>query len=174
MCYLFCRQSVEVESQMTTVERILEYTSLEQEASLNVTSTVHPSTNWSSTNGIIFDNVSMKHLPNNATPLALKNISFVIKPWEMIGIVGRTGAGKTSIIQTMLRMGTLESGSVIIDNEDISKIDLHTVRQHISVIPQDPVLFSGTLRSNLDPFHRHSDVELWSALEQVSIVYDNE
>ncbi|CAF5037530.1 unnamed protein product, partial [Rotaria sp. Silwood1] len=161
------RQSVEVETQMTSVERILEYCSLDQEPPSQLSFKYRSPTNWPSQGRIVFENVSMSHSKELHSPLALYHISLIIEPGEKIGIVGRTGAGKSSFIQTLFRMGTLIDGHIIIDNIDIATIGLDDVRRHISIIPQDPILFTGTMRSNLDPFGRYSDAEIWNALEQV-------
>ncbi|CAF3798555.1 unnamed protein product [Rotaria sp. Silwood1] len=163
------RQSVEVETQMTSVERILEYCSLDQESSNQLSFKYRPPINWPSQGRIIFENVSMSHSKELHSPLALHNISLIIEPGEKIGIVGRTGAGKSSFIQTLFRMGTLVNGHIIIDNIDITTIGLDDIRRHISIIPQDPILFTGTMRNNLDPFGLYSDVEIWNALEQVQL-----
>ena len=164
----YSRQSVEVETQMTSVERVLEYCSLDQELSIQRRSVKYrPPINWPSQGCIVFENVSMSHSKESYAPLALHHISLVIKPSEKIGIVGRTGAGKSSFIQTLFRMGTLIDGHIIIDNIDITTIELEDVRRRISIIPQDPILFTGTMRSNLDPFGFYSDAEIWNALEQV-------
>jgi ATP-binding cassette subfamily C (CFTR/MRP) protein 4 len=163
------RQSVEVETQMTSVERILEYCSLEQEPPARLPSKYQPPINWPSQGRIVFDNVSMSHSNDIHSPLALHHISLVIKSGEKIGIVGRTGAGKSSFIQTLFRMGTLVDGHIIIDNIDIATIGLDDLRRRISIIPQDPVLFTGTMRSNLDQFGHYSDTEIWHALEQVQL-----
>ena len=86
-----------------------------------------------------------------------------------IGIVGRTGAGKTSLVSTLLRMAELDSGILKIDNQDISKLGLKTLRSAIAVIPQDPTLFQGTIRYNLDPFDQYSDEQVWTALEKAHL-----
>jgi ATP-binding cassette subfamily C (CFTR/MRP) protein 4 len=161
------RLSVEVETQMTSVERILEYSSLDQEPPPQSSPKCQPPSIWPSQGRIIFDNVSMSHSKDPHSSLALHHISLVIEPGEKIGIVGRTGAGKSSLIQTLFRMGTLAHGHIIIDDIDIGTIGLDDVRRRISIIPQDPVLFTGTMRSNLDQFGHYSDVEIWNALEQV-------
>jgi ABC-type multidrug transport system fused ATPase/permease subunit len=158
---------VDVETQMTSVERVLEYSSLEQESQSQISGNSRPPTDWPSRGEIVYENVSMKHLPGEGIPLALNNISFTINAGERVGIVGRTGAGKTSSIHTLFRMGFLTNGRVIIDGIDIATIDLKDLRERISIIPQDPVLFSGTLRFNLDPFNRWSDEEILNALEKV-------
>ncbi|CAF3348753.1 unnamed protein product [Rotaria sp. Silwood2] len=163
------RQSVEVETQMTSVERILEYCSLEQEPHNQLPFKYRPLTSWPSQGRIVFENVSMSHSKELNSPLALNHISLIIEPGEKIGIVGRTGAGKSSFIQTLFRMGTLVDCHIIIDNIDIATIGLDDIRRRISIIPQDPVLFTGTMRSNLDPFGLYSDAEIWNALEQVQL-----
>ena len=163
------RQSVEVETQMTAVERVLEYCALEQEPPAQLPPHLpSPPSNWPTHGRIIFDNVSMSHSTNSSISLALNRISLSINPAEKIGIVGRTGAGKSSLIQTLFRMGTIVHGRIIIDDIDIETVGLDDVRRRISIIPQDPVLFTGTMRSNLDQFGDYSDSEIWYALEQVS------
>ena len=154
---------------MTAVERVLEYCALEQEPPAQLPPPHQPPPpNWPSHGRIIFNNVSMSHSQHSQAPLALNHISFIIEPAQKIGIVGRTGAGKSSLIQTLFRMGTLVDGDIIIDDIDISTVGLDDVRRRISIIPQDPVLFTGTMRSNLDQFGDYSDAEIWYALEQVS------
>ncbi|CAF4356562.1 unnamed protein product, partial [Rotaria sordida] len=108
----------------------------------------------------------MSHSSDNQSSLALRHISMTIEAGEKVGIAGRTGAGKSSLIQTLFRMGTLVNGQIKIDNIDIASIGLDDVRRRISIIPQDPILFTGTLRSNLDQFNEYSDAEIWHALEQ--------
>jgi len=97
----------------------------------------------------------------------LQDLTFVINGKEKIGIVGRTGAGKSSIIAALFRM-TEPTGNIFIDGILVNEIGLHDLRRNISIIPQDPVLFSGTIRYNLDPFEQHSDAELWEAISEVS------
>ncbi|CAF5225799.1 unnamed protein product, partial [Rotaria magnacalcarata] len=111
----------------------------------------------------------MSHSEEPNSLLTLHHVSLIIEPSEKIGIVGRTGAGKSSFIQTLFRMGTIVDGRILIDNIDIATLGLDDVRRRISIIPQDPVLFTGTMRSNLDPFGIYSDLEIWNALEQVQL-----
>ncbi len=153
---------------MTSVERVLEYCTLDQEPPAQLPPKYRPPTNWPSQGRIVFNNVCMSHSKDPNAPLALNHISLTIEAGEKIGIVGRTGAGKSSFIQTLFRMGTLVDGDITIDNIDISTVGLDDIRRRISIIPQDPVLFTGTMRSNLDQFGDYSDVEIWYALEQVS------
>ncbi len=158
---------MDVESQMTAVERVLEYCSMDQEPSAQVSPDRRPPSTWPSHGRIIFDDVSMCYSNDEHSPLALRHISMTIEGAEKVGIVGRTGAGKSSLIQTLFRMGTLVDGQIKIDQIDIASVGLDDVRSRISIIPQDPVLFTGTMRSNLDPFDQYSDAEIWLALEQV-------
>lgn len=158
------RQTAELENCMTSVERVVEYVDLESEPLLE-TSDDKSLENWPSNGSIQFTNLSMRYSEHNA--LTLKSLNLSIKSCEKIGIVGRTGAGKSSIIQAIFRLAQNE-GIIKIDDVDISTIGLHDLRKNISIIPQDPILFSGTMRDNLDPFQKKSDDELWSALDQVS------
>ncbi|CAF2103986.1 unnamed protein product [Rotaria magnacalcarata] len=163
------RLSVELETRMTSVERVLEYCSLEQEPPAQVPPNRRPPSSWPSQGSIIFDNICMSHSSDNQSSLALRHVSMTIQTGEKVGIVGRTGAGKSSLIQTLFRMGTLVGGQIVIDNIDIASIGLDDLRRRISIIPQDPILFTGTMRSNLDPFNDYSDAEIWCALEQVQL-----
>ena len=102
-------------------------------------------------------------------PAVLKGISIVILPREKVGECGRTGAGKSSLFQSLFRMMEPSAGKILFDNVNICELGLDYVRNAISIIPQDPVLFSGTLRFNLDPFSIYSDAELWKALDKASL-----
>ena len=155
---------------MTAVERVLEYCRLEQEPPARLPPPHQPPANWPSEGSIAYEHVSMSHSTGSEASMALHNISLRIEPQEKIGIVGRTGAGKSSFIQTLFRLGTLHDGRISIDGIDISTIGLTDVRRRLSIIPQDPVLFAGTMRSNLDQFGDYSDVEIWQALEQVGLI----
>ena len=163
------RLSVDVESQMTAVERVLEYCNLDEEPNREVPNDRRPPSTWPSKGEIIYENVSMSHSDEENGHLALENISMNIRNQEKIGIVGRTGAGKSSLIQTLFRMGNLLRGQIRIDKIDISSIGLDDLRSRISIIPQDPVLFTGTIRSNLDPFNEYTDEQIWLSLEQVQL-----
>lgn len=160
------RQLAEVENGMNATERLHYYgTSLEEEAPLH-TIDVRPS--WPEHGEIIFDNVTMRY--REGLPLVLRGLSIHVKAGERIGVVGRTGAGKSSIMSTLFRLVEISGGSITIDGENISKIGLHDLRSRLAIIPQDPTLFNGTIRSNLDPFNEHTDLELWSALRQADLV----
>lgn len=160
------RQSAEVESQMTCVERVLEYSKLPSEAALMSSPDKKPPPDWPQKGMIIFDDVSLQYSPND--PPVLKNLYWHVKPQEKIGIVGRTGAGKTSMIATLFRM-TEPTGNIYIDGIITRDIGLHDLRSKISIIPQDPVLFTGPVRRNIDPFNEHIDETLWKALEDVHL-----
>jgi ABC-type multidrug transport system fused ATPase/permease subunit len=99
----------------------------------------------------------------------LKGLTVTINQGDRIGIVGRTGSGKSSIFRAVLRLTEIESGKIFIDGVDISAVGLDAIRSGISIIPQDPVLFSGTIRANLDPFSKLSDTDLWSALKKANL-----
>ncbi|XP_071052810.1 probable multidrug resistance-associated protein lethal(2)03659 isoform X1 [Onthophagus taurus] len=157
------RQWAELENQMTSVERVLEYTKVPIEN----TQGIAPKTDWPSSGKIEYKNVCLRYPKTN--DLILKGVNFSIKPGEKIGIIGRTGAGKSSIISTLLRLYSIESGSIYIDDIDINVVELNFVRSSISVIPQNPVLFSGTLKSNLDPDVLYSDFDIWQALNVVNV-----
>jgi len=160
------RQLAEVENGMNATERLHYYgTALEEEAPLH---TIDVRKSWPESGEIIFDNVQMRYREN--LPLVLSGLSMHVKGGERIGIVGRTGAGKSSIMSTLFRLVELSSGSITIDGLDISTIGLHDLRSRLAIIPQDPTLFKGTIRSNLDPFGEHTDLELWSALRQSDLV----
>jgi len=122
---------------------------------------------WPQKSDIIFRNVHMRYRPT--LPLVLNGINLSIEGGEKIGIVGRTGAGKSTLITALLRLVELDSGTVYINGVDISKIGLNALRSVISVIPQDPVLFSGTIRTNLDPFGKHTDERIWDAIKRTRL-----
>lgn len=152
---------------MTCVERIIEYSNLEPETSDQLVETVAATnSDWPKQGSIRFANVSLRYRENGDA--MLKNVSFEVKANEKVGVIGRTGAGKSSIIQALFRLAYNE-GHIDIDGVDISTVRLDELRRKISIIPQDPVLFSGTIRDNLDPFGENGDAELWNVLEEVEL-----
>jgi ATP-binding cassette subfamily C (CFTR/MRP) protein 1 len=154
---------------VNAVERVLWYTdpnSVPQEAAHEIPESDPPKT-WPSTGAISMEKIVMSYRPG--LPAVLKGISLDIKSGEKVGIIGRTGAGKTSITVALYRLAELTSGTIKVDGVDVSKIGLHTLRSRIAIIPQDPVLFSGTLRSNLDPFDLYSDERLYDAMKRACI-----
>jgi ATP-binding cassette subfamily C (CFTR/MRP) protein 4 len=166
--FQYCvRLSAEVENVMISAERIMAYSKLESEASLETTPPHQPPpSDWPSRGALVFSDVAFRYSPD--LPLVLKNLSFSVKPSEKIGIVGRTGAGKSSLISVLFRLAE-PFGQVTVDGVDSKEIGLHDLRSRISIIPQDPVLFSGTVRYNLDPFSDCTDMQLWGVLEQVQL-----
>ncbi|XP_066267904.1 ATP-binding cassette sub-family C member 4-like isoform X3 [Branchiostoma lanceolatum] len=158
------RQSAECETLMTSAERIIEYSKLDLEPPLENDYNLPP--NWPVHGIITFEGVSFTYSPDS--PKVLKNLYGCIRAKEKVGIVGRTGAGKSSLMQMLFRMAE-PRGLLMIDGIDITKLGVHDLRRRISVIPQDPVLFSGSLRNNLDPFREFTDNQLWGALEEVQL-----
>ncbi|XP_050086989.1 ATP-binding cassette sub-family C member 4-like isoform X2 [Anopheles aquasalis] len=166
MCQWGMRQTAELENQMTSVERVVEYAEVTPEPPLESLAKHKPSADWPRHGAIRFEQFSLRYSPQGDPVLRDMNLS--IGPGEKIGIVGRTGAGKSSIIQALFRLAVNE-GIIHVDGLDIGALGLHDLRKRISIIPQDPILFSGTVRENLDPFRQHADADLWKALEQVEL-----
>ncbi|CAG9814463.1 unnamed protein product [Phaedon cochleariae] len=158
------RQSAEVANQLMSVERVLEYKSLPKEIQPAVPQ--EPPKNWPSQGKLVFENMGLRYFPEG--PLVLKHLNIVINPREKVGVVGRTGAGKSSLISALFRLAPVE-GSMSIDDFDTKNISLESLRLKISIIPQDPVLFSGTLRYNLDPFEEYKDEALYRAIQDVEL-----
>lgn len=154
----------EFQSRFTSVERVLEYSSdLPEEAPKTLENSPKPQ-NWPEKGCVKMENVELRYRPG--LPLVLQNVSFTINGGEKVGVVGRTGAGKSSLISTLLRLTELAGGHIFIDDVDISLLGLQELRSAIAIIPQDPVLFEGTMRFNLDPFGEHDDEKIWGALEK--------
>ncbi|XP_055398779.1 ATP-binding cassette sub-family C member 4-like [Bubalus kerabau] len=158
------RQSAEVENMMISVERGIEYIDLEKEAPWELE--YRPPPSWPQSGKIYCFNMNFRYSLDG--PLVLKNLGMSIDPREKRGIVGRTGAGKSSFIAALFRLSEPESGFRI-DGIWTTNIGLHDLRKKMSVAPQEPVLFTGTMRNNLDPFNEHTDEELWNALEEVHL-----
>ncbi|RBQ81954.1 hypothetical protein FVER53590_00524 [Fusarium verticillioides] len=153
-----------MELNMNSTERVVEYTELETESLEGE----KPSAAWPTSGTMEIKDLEVSYAPD--LPPVLKGISFDVKNNERVGVVGRTGAGKSSLTLALFRFLEARSGSVTIDGLDISKIDLHSLRSRLAIIPQDPVLFSGTIRSNLDPFEDNTDDELRESLGRVHLV----
>ncbi|GAB1310178.1 ATP-binding cassette transporter protein [Madurella fahalii] len=153
-----------VELNMNAAERIIEYTELPTES----LDGKRPPAAWPTEGRIEVNDLVVGYAPD--LPPVLKGLTFSVNRNERIGVVGRTGAGKSSLTLALFRFLEARSGSIHIDGLDISKIRLHDLRSRLAIIPQDPVLFSGTVRSNLDPFDKHTDAELRDCLERVHLV----
>ena len=160
------RMVTDMETQIVSVERIEEYTELPSEAPAHIPDT-KPSEPWPSKGDISINGIVMRYRPE-LEPV-IKELSVHILPGEKVGVVGRTGAGKSSLVLCLMRIVELERGSIEIDGVDISKIGLEDLRSKIAIIPQEPLLFSGTIRDNLDPFSNYTDEEIWSALQRASL-----
>ncbi|KAK3997784.1 P-loop containing nucleoside triphosphate hydrolase protein [Cladorrhinum sp. PSN332] len=154
---------INVELDMNAAERIIEYTELPTE-SLDGNS---PPAAWPTQGRIEVENLTVAYAPD--LPPVLKNITFSVERNERVGVIGRTGAGKSSLTLALFRFLEARSGAIHIDGLDISKIKLHDLRSRLAIIPQDPALFSGTIRSNLDPFGHHTDAALLDCLERVHL-----
>ncbi|KAL2813283.1 P-loop containing nucleoside triphosphate hydrolase protein [Aspergillus granulosus] len=160
------RQTVEVETNIVSVERVLEYANLPSEAP-EVIFKNRPAIGWPAQGAVSFQNYSTRY--REGLDLVLKDVSLDIKPREKIGVVGRTGAGKSSLTLALFRIIEPVNGEISIDNLDITKIGLFDLRGRLAIIPQDPAMFEGTVRDNLDPRHAHDDTELWSVLEHARL-----
>ncbi|KAJ7309378.1 ABC protein [Mycena albidolilacea] len=164
------RLSAEVENYMNSVERVVHYARgdvVPKEASHASTPENKPTADWPARGAIEFKNVSMAYRPG--LPNVLHGISLHIKPGEKIGVVGRTGAGKSSLTLCLLRIVEY-LGQIVVDDVDIGKIGLTDLRSNIAIIPQEPTLFSGTVRAALDPFSKYDDTRLWDALRRSYLV----
>jgi len=155
------RMSSEVETNIVSVERIKEYSEVPQEAAWQVEP--RPQADWPQDGSVRFSDYQVRY--REGLDLVLRGITFNVSGGEKVGIVGRTGAGKSSLTLCLFRILEAAGGRISIDGLDIAKIGLGDLRSKLTIIPQDPVLFSGSLRINLDPFERYSDSDIWRALE---------
>uniref|UniRef100_A0A8C5L1S6 Multidrug resistance-associated protein 1 n=1 Tax=Jaculus jaculus TaxID=51337 RepID=A0A8C5L1S6_JACJA len=156
------RMSSEMETNIVAVERLKEYSETKKEAPWQIQETAPPST-WPQVGCVEFRDYGLRYRED--LDLVLKHINITIDGGEKVGIVGRTGAGKSSLTLGLFRINEPAEGEIVIDGVNIAEIGLHDLRFKITIIPQDPVVFSGSLRMNLDPFSKHSDEEVWTALE---------
>ncbi|RMZ80548.1 hypothetical protein DV737_g2910, partial [Chaetothyriales sp. CBS 132003] len=155
------------EQNMNAVERVQEYIHIDQEAPARIPETA-PAPNWPAEGAVEFIGYGTRYRPD-LDPV-LKNISLRIEPGSKVGVVGRTGAGKSSLALALFRGLEAETGKIVIDGVDISQIGLQNLREAITIVPQDPTLFSGTLRNNLDPFELYTDEEIFTALRSVQLI----
>ncbi|XP_039751038.1 multidrug resistance-associated protein 1 isoform X2 [Pararge aegeria] len=158
------RMTSEVETNIVAVERIKEYAETKQEAPWTVGS--GPGSTWPETGALQLERLSLGYREGEP---ALRDLTCAVAPRDKLGIVGRTGAGKSTLTLGLFRIVEAMSGKILIDGIDISTIGLHQLRSRITIIPQDPVLFSGTLRMNLDPFGVYTDDEIWRSLEHAHL-----
>ncbi|EGF76338.1 hypothetical protein BATDEDRAFT_21115 [Batrachochytrium dendrobatidis JAM81] len=156
----------EVETQMASVGQLVYYGATKPEAPFEIPEKKPPA-DWPTKGLINFNNIVLKYQKFGVA--VLKNVSCTIYPTEKIGIVGRTGSGKSTLLVSLLRIVESSEGKITIDGLDVSQIGLHDLRNKVAIIPQEPVMFVGTLRSNLDPFSRSTDEEIWKALDAVQL-----
>ncbi|KAL4973564.1 P-loop containing nucleoside triphosphate hydrolase protein [Aspergillus desertorum] len=153
-----------VEIDMNATERVLEYANIETESQTGYT----PPASWPSRGRIEVEDLEVSYAHD--LPPVLNGVSFTVENNQRVGVVGRTGAGKSSLTLALFRFLEARRGRIVIDGLDIGNVKLSELRSRLAIIPQDPVLFSGTIRSNLDPFGEHSDLELFNALERVHLL----
>lgn len=160
----------EVEMNMNSVERLKEYMDVEQEEYVADDNKIvqTPPVEWPQDGKIEVNNLSLRYAPK--LPRVINNVSFTVDPKAKVGVVGRTGAGKSTIITALFRFLDAETGFIKIDNYDITSIDLTRLRRAITIIPQDPTLFTGTIKTNLDPYDEFSDEAIFAALRRVNLV----
>ncbi|KAF9432269.1 hypothetical protein BGZ76_011034 [Entomortierella beljakovae] len=161
------REYTEIEMELNAIERITEYTVMKQEPPAIIEGRRPPAA-WPTGGSIEVKDLEMKYAPELET--VLRGISFDIEPRQKIGVVGRTGSGKSTLALSLFRFVEPVGGSIHIDGINICDIGLDDLRSRLTIIPQDPMLFTGTIRSNLDPFGDHIDAELWEALQRVHLV----
>ncbi|KAG0014059.1 hypothetical protein BGZ80_010684 [Entomortierella chlamydospora] len=158
--------SVNLETTIVSVERAREYSQLTPEAR-DVIPDSKTDEAWPQRGQIVFNQYSTRY--REGMDLVLKGVNVIINGGERVGIVGRTGAGKSSVTMALFRIIEAAEGSIQIDGTDISTLGLHELRSHLTIIPQDPFLFGDSIRVNLDPFNKHTDTEIWAALESASL-----
>ncbi|XP_058770273.1 ABC transporter C family member 14-like [Vicia villosa] len=155
-----------IENKMVSVERIKQFSNIPSEAAWNIKDR-SPPPNWPGQGHVDIKDLQVRYRPN--TPLVLKGITLSINGGEKIGVVGRTGSGKSTLIQVFFRLVEPTGGKIIIDGIDISALGLHDLRSRFGIIPQEPVLFEGTVRSNIDPTGQYTDDEIWKSLERCQL-----
>lgn len=154
-----------MESAAVSAERLIEYANDVPEEPQGGSTAVPEG--WPARGEIEFDNVSVRYAPE--LPLSLKSLQLTVEPGEHVGVVGRTGAGKSTLASALFRLRELDGGTIRVDGVDISLLALKTLRSRLSIITQESVLFQGSLRFNLDPFDQHSNEELWTVLRRVGL-----
>ncbi|XP_062098214.1 ABC transporter C family member 3-like [Humulus lupulus] len=156
----------QMENKIISVERILQYTSIPSEPSLVIESN-RPDPSWPSHGEVNICDLQVRYAPH--MPLVLRGLSCTFRGGLKTGIVGRTGSGKSTLIQTLFRIVDPAAGQIVIDGVNISSIGLHDLRSRLSIIPQDPTMFEGTVRSNLDPLEEYTDEKIWEVLDKCQL-----
>ncbi|KAF7811131.1 ABC transporter C family member 4 [Senna tora] len=164
--FLSIYMSCTLENKMVSVERIKQFTVIPSEAEWNIKDRLPPP-NWPHHGNVNINDLQVRYRPN--TPLVLKGITLSINGGEKIGVVGRTGSGKSTLIQVFFRLVEPSGGRIVIDDIDITALGLHDLRSRFGIIPQEPVLFEGTVRSNIDPLGQYTDEEIWKSLERCQL-----
>lgn len=160
------RESADRETQMVSVERVHRFAvGIEQEAALRVDQPLPA--NWPARGEVNLSDVKMRY--RDSLPLVLKGVSLQITGGDRVGIVGRTGCGKSSLLMTLMRLTEIEGGGITIDGVDTQTVGLHNLREKAAIIPQDPAILTGTVRFNLDPFAALPDAQLWDALKKAQL-----
>ncbi|XP_027169805.1 ABC transporter C family member 13 isoform X1 [Coffea eugenioides] len=159
----FLTSFTETEKEMVSVERVLQYMDIPQE----VVRDEQLYLNWPSQGEIQFQNVTLRYMPS--LPPALRGVSFIITGGTQVGVIGRTGAGKSSILNALFRLNPISGGCILVDGINIAEISLRDLRSHLAVVPQSPFLFEGSLRDNLDPLHISDDRMIWNILEKCHV-----
>jgi len=154
----------EVEAKMTSVERLKYYASLDSEVDVFQAPAANTDAHWPARGEVVFDRVVARYAAH--LPPVLKGVSFRVPAGSRVGIIGRTGSGKSTLLQALFRAMELESGEIRIDGVSIARVGLEKLRRSLAIIPQDPTLFLGTLRSNLDRYQEYSDEEVWESLRK--------
>ncbi|CAH9131097.1 unnamed protein product [Cuscuta epithymum] len=160
------RNLCNMENKIISVERILQYNTIPCEPPLIVESN-RPDPGWPSTGEVDIRNLQVRYAPH--MPLVLRGITCTLFGGKKTGVVGRTGSGKSTLIQTIFRILEPASGEIAIDGVNLSSIGLHDLRSRLSIIPQDPIMFEGTIRSNLDPLDEYPDEQIWEALDKCQL-----
>ncbi|KAJ1997680.1 hypothetical protein GGI04_005310 [Coemansia thaxteri] len=166
----FLRCYCECEISMSSVERVNQYLQLEQEAASHSAPENKPPADWPATGRVEVGDLVVEYVPGKPV---IRGVSFSAAHGEKIGVVGRTGAGKSTLSLAFLRFIEAAKGRILLDNVDISGIGLEDLRRNITIIPQDPTLFNGTIRFNLDPFSEFPDELLWDALRRSHLVHES-
>jgi ATP-binding cassette subfamily C (CFTR/MRP) protein 1 len=165
------RSLSDAETQAISVERLHEYASLpsEEEAAVlgGAPPPVPPPPDWPTHGAITITGLRVKYRPT--TPYVLRGVDLELRPREKVGVAGRTGSGKSTLVAALYRLPDVMEGRIEIDGVDIARLPLHALRDALSIIPQDPILFAGSVRSNLDVLREHTDAALWAALALVGM-----